>query len=330
MRYLSHAYILLLFMAGSALAQSNTIRGKVRSTNGSTVNNAIVDLRVNGGGMLGQTVTRNDGDFAFSGLEPGEYEISIQIAGYEPAIQMARIEGGMGVNYQQVVNIEVLIRPKPDSILGSTGTNFVQEVPKAARAAFEKAQEKLRDGKAQEGVELLKQAVALFADYFDAHLTLGLELFKLGQDNEALQELERARQINDREGAVYHLFGLIMLKEKKFGVAEYAFSEATRLGASNPVSRFYHGLALLEVAKSTPDQQLRSTGFADAEKELDRAIELSGGRLATAYLQRARVYESRGNYEAAARDLETYLKAEPDAENAPALREAITRLRARK
>ena len=81
--------ILLLF-AGGAAAQNNTIRGKVRSANGATVNNAIVDLRQMGGVGSGETVTRNDGDFAFSGLVAAEYELTVTVAGYEPVVQIAR------------------------------------------------------------------------------------------------------------------------------------------------------------------------------------------------------------------------------------------------
>ena len=48
------------------------------------------------------------------------------------------------------------------------------------------------------------------------------------------------------------------------------------------------------------------------------------------YRQRARIHERRGNKEAAARDLENYLKAEPEAKNAEAIRHAIAKLRGEK
>src|SRR5262245_35829494 len=87
-------FALLLVSGEPALAQNNTIRGKVRSPNGVTVNNAIVELRIGGGAMISQTVTRNDGDFAFSNLNSGEYEVAVTIAGYEPTVQMARFNQG--------------------------------------------------------------------------------------------------------------------------------------------------------------------------------------------------------------------------------------------
>src|SRR4030095_17113276 len=100
----------VLLSSGVAVAQSNTLRGKVRTANGVTVNNAIVELRLGGGAMISQTCTRNDGDFAFSNLAGGEYEVAVTIAGYEPAVQMARFNQNDRMGFSEVINIEVLIR----------------------------------------------------------------------------------------------------------------------------------------------------------------------------------------------------------------------------
>jgi len=318
----------VLILGAPTLAQSNTLRGKVRSTNGATVNNAIVELRIGGGGMLAQTVTRNDGDFAFNGLATGEYEVAVTMAGYEPAVQLARFNQSGRMDFSEVVNIEVLIKPRPDkNVLSAPGTNFVQEVPKPARLAYERAGARFREGKHEEAVLALREAIANFNDYFDAHFALGKELFREGKDGEALEELERARQINDRQDAVYYMFGLVMMKQGKFAVAEYAFREATRLNANSVLSHFYHGQALIELAVRTDDERQRNSDLSAAEKELDRAWEGSEKRLPDVYLQRARIHERRGQKEAAAVDLENYLKAVPESKNGATIRAAIAKLR---
>jgi tetratricopeptide (TPR) repeat protein len=322
--FLALAFVLLPV---TVCAQGNMLRGKVRSTNGTSLNNAIVELRQSGGGMIGQTVTRNDGNFAFSNLTPAEYEVVVLLAGFEPGLQIARFNHGERMGFQEVINVEVVLRAKPEAVLGPPGTSFIQEVPKPARAAYDKAMARLREGKADEGMLLLREAVSIFNEYFDAYFTLGRELFRTGKEAEALEALERARQINDREAAVYHTFGMVMLKQQKFAVAEYAFREATRLDTGNALSHFYRGMALVEVAVRAQDEGQRATDFTEAEKEFNRALELSEKRLAAVYLQRARIYERRGDKEAAARDLESYLKAEPEAKNSAAIREAIVTLR---
>ena len=320
----------LVLLPATVCAQGNMVRGKVRTANGTSLNNAIVELRQSGGAMIGQTVTRNDGNFAFSNLRPAEYEVTVLLAGYEPGLQIARFNHGERMGFQEVVNVEVILRPKPEAALGPPGTSFVQEVPKPARAAYDKAMAKIREGKSDEAVLLLREAITIFNEYFDANFSLGRELFRAGKDAEALEALERARQINDREAAVYHTFGLVMMKQQKFAVAEYAFSEATRLASGNALSHFYRGMALIEVAVRSQDERRRATELAEAEKEFDRALELSDKRLAAVYLQRARVYERLGDKEAAARDLESYLKAEPEAKNSATIREAIVKLRGSK
>ena len=318
---------ILLLLAGGAAAQNNTIKGKVRSSNGATVNNAIVELRQNGGMGTGETVTRNDGDFAFSGLVAAEYELTVTIAGYEPAVQLARFNQMDRMDLPQVLNVEVIIRAKQDLVLSAPGTSFAQDVPKPARAAFDKGIAKLREAKSDEAIALLREAISLFNDYFNANFQLGAELYRRGSLEGALQALERARQINDRDAAVYHWFGLVMVKQQKFGVAEYAFGEAVRLNGTDTASHFYRGLMQIELAKQMADKAQRAAELARADQEMNRAWELSEKRLTGVYRQRARIDEMRGDREAAARELESYLKAEPNARDAGAVREWIARLR---
>jgi hypothetical protein len=319
----------LLLCAAAAAAQNNTIKGKVRALDGVTVNNAIVELRQRSGGVIGQTVTRNDGDFAFSSLVAGEYELAVNIAGYDPVVQMVRFTQMDRMDFTQTLNVEVIIRARQEPTFGPPGTSFVQDVPKPARAAYDKAVAKLREGKPEEAIPLLREAINLFADYFHANFQLGIELYRANKLDDALQVLERARQINDREGAVFHWFGMVMIKQRKFGVADYAFREAIRLNATDTASHFYRGLVLIEIARQLGSRPERAKELGEAEGELTRAWELSQKRLTAVYRQRARISEMRGDREAAARELESFLKAEPNAKDADAVREMILKLRAK-
>ena len=285
--------------------------------------------------MIGQTFTRNDGDFYFMRLSPGEYEVLVTMSGYEPAAQRVELRDSMRVNtasdaISEVVTIEIILRPRAESVLAPPGTSFAQEVPKAARAAYEKGIAKIREIKSDEGIALLREAIAEFGDYFDAHLALGLEFYRIGKDREALEALERARQINDKGAVVYYTFGMVMVREQKFRAAEYAFGKAAELNDGHINAHFNHAVALIEVSLRTKDKAEIEKALADADRELDRAWELSGKKLHTVFLQRARIHEERGDKEAAARELEKYLKAEPDAKNGAVIKEAIAKLREKK
>lgn len=331
--FLIIAAVLLLPVTG--LAQNGMIRGKVRTSNGSTVNDALVELRQETGGML-QVTTRTDGDFAFPGLRPGNYEVVVHLAGYEPVSQMVKLESTtfMGRpnpdNPGEIVTVEIRIRPQSDASLGTPGTTFVQDVPRPAREAYEKGIARLREGKSGEGLALLREATEKFNHYFDAHFALGCEYYRLGKDAEALESLEQARLINERGAGVYYMFGMIMAKQQKYRVAEYGFGKAVELNASNPLAHFNHGVALLEIALRATDASEIKTSLTQADKELNKAWELSNKRMSTIYIQRARIQEKRGDNEAAARELESYLKAEPNAGNAVSVKESINRLREKK
>lgn len=330
---LAIAALLLLPMAG--FAQNSLLRGKVRGSDGAVVNNATVELRGSNGALIGQAFTRNDGDFSFSRLRAGEYEVHVTMSGYEPSMQLVELRDSMMVNtasdaISEVVTIEVLLRPRAELALSRPATNFAQDVPKAARAAYLKGISKLREGKSDAGIASLREATAEFGAYFDAHLALGFEFYRLGKDSDALEALERARQINDKEAVVYYTFGMVMVRQQKFRAAEYAFGKAAELSDSHVNAHFNHAVALIEVALRTKEPSEVKTALANADRELDRAWDLSGKRLNTVFLQRARVHEERGDNQAAARALEDYLKAEPNATDAAGVKQAVAKLRDKK
>jgi Tfp pilus assembly protein PilF len=325
--------VALLLLPITGLAQNSMIRGKVRTSDGGTVNNAIVELRESTGGVIGQYLTRNDGDFTFMRLGAGQFEVLVTMAGYETAREIVEVRGILNNSpavVGEVITVDVMLQPRRDSALGPPGTSFVQDVPKAARAAYEKGMAKIREGKREEGIVFLRDATAQYNDYFDAHYALGSEFYRLGKDTEALEALERARQINDRGAAVYYTFGMVMVRQQKFRAAEYAFGKAAELSDNSVSAHFNHAVCLIELALRSADATHVKDLLAQADRELDRAWDLSGKHLNTVFLQRARVHQERGNREAAASELENYLKAEPGAKNAPAIREAIRKLREKK
>lgn len=317
---------LVLVLSGTVAAQQGTIQGKVRAPSGATLTNVIVELWQSGSN-LGQTVTTNDGDFYFTGLIPGNFELVIQHPGYQRITERVSFRLPGNTSQREVVVVEITLRPvASETATAPPGTTFVQDVPPAAREAFEKGISKIKEGKPTEGISWLRQAIELFPDYFNAHFALGTELSKTDQMQAALEALERARQINDRDARVYHLFGILMARQQKFMVAEYAFREAIKRDPVNAQARFSHALTLIELAlrESAPSQ--RKLKLGEAERDLNQAFELSDKKLAAVYLQLGRIYELRGERKLAASALETYLKLRPDDKNASAIREAIAKL----
>src|SRR5262245_28129202 len=152
----------IFLLPATANSQSNVILGKVRSSGGQSLNNAIVELRRGGGGILSQTVTRNDGDFSFGSLATGEYEVAVTLSGFESAVELVRFKLPPGMATVETLRVEILLKPKVDQFLATPGVNFVQEVPRAARSAFERGISRLREGKSADGIALLREATGLY------------------------------------------------------------------------------------------------------------------------------------------------------------------------
>jgi Tfp pilus assembly protein PilF len=320
-------------------APGGVIRGKVRASSGEALSQALVELWRNGI-KAAQTVTTAEGDFSFAGLAPANYKIIAQHDSYQTAVQIVALQitrdskgghpaqGGKPERRTNIVSVEITLKPSP--LLPATLTHhliFKPDAPFGARLAYEEALLRFKSQKTDEAIRKLKEAVTLFPDYFDAQFTLAVELSKLNQTEASIAALEQARRINDRDERVYRLFGMLMAQERKFAVAEYAFRQAIQRDASQAESYFFHAITLIEIAIAEKDAALRQANFDTAERELQKALELSGKKMAKVYLQLARVYEYRGQRPAAANALETYLKLQPDDKNVTAIRAAIARLR---
>src|SRR3989442_3682916 len=111
----------LLLLPIVAYAQNSMVRGKVRASDGTALNSAIVELRESGGALVGQILTQNDGDFTFGRLGAGAYEVIVTMSGYLPEKEVVEIRGSRRQLPPDLVNetvtVEVILRPRPDSPL---------------------------------------------------------------------------------------------------------------------------------------------------------------------------------------------------------------------
>lgn len=327
--------LLLVFMVVAfARPQGNRIRGKVRASSGANIPNAIVTLQTGNGLPINQTVTNNEGDFFFSGLTDNGYLVIASASGYENGstlVEFVKDAGPEDPGELRVIEV-VLTRPGSEPVPPATST-FTQNVPKAAQAAFDRGVALSKEGKSQESIAALQEAVKIFPDYFNARLALATELTRQQRLEEAIAELEQARRVNSKDGRVYQAFGLVLTKQKKFVIAAAVFGEAFRLNPRDPNILVMRAGALIDHAsmidpsKSKEAEAERSRSFQMAERDLMKAFDLSGRKLAPIHLQMARIYEKQGKRAQAADELEQYLRLAPDDKNAPAMRDAIKKLR---
>jgi len=317
--------------AADASAQGHSIRGKIRTPSGMTVPRLPVSLESGNGALIDQTVANNEGDFFFSNLADSSYLVTISSPDYNPALERVEFVRSVGPGEQgETRTIEITLTGRGGVRPPRAGLNFVQDVPKAARDAYDLSLKLSRDGRAPESLAALREAVKLFPDYFDARFLLASEYLKQGKLPEAITELNEAQRVNPKDDRVWHAFGVVLMQQRKFAVAARIFAEAARLSPSDPQYPLLAGTALIEQAVliDPAKTEERNYAFTEAEKSLARAYQLSDRKLPAVHLQLARLHEKRGDRARAADELEKYLRQTPDPKNAAAIREAIKTLRA--
>ena len=335
-RKMSLCFLVLLMFFMSAVnvfAQGHSVRGKVRNAAGTSIPRATVVIERNGA-TIDQTVTNNEGDFFFSGLTDTSYTVIASAADYNPgreSVEFVRPTGPTSPGETRTIEITLaskeIVRPP------RAGLNFVQDVPKAARDAFDSGVRLTRAKRREEAIASYETALKHYPDYFDAHFVLATELAAAGRLQEAITHLEAARKVNPKDDRVYDLFARIMIQQRKYAVAARIYAEAERLSPTDPQYPLSRGTAFIDQAsmidpsKSTAAADERSYALAEAEKALKQAQLLGSRRLPEVHLQLARLYEKRGEQGRAADELEQYLRKNPGAPNAAAIREAIKQLR---
>lgn len=328
-------FVLFLGTSVTTLAQQgHTIRGKVRNAGGGNISNATVLLERNGA-MINQTVTNNEGDFLFFGLTDTSYEVLVSLPDYNPARETVLFVRDVGPGDPgESRTVEITLTRKEGVRPPRAGLNFVQDIPKAAKDAFESGSRFAREKRRDDAIAALENAIKIFPNYFDARLLLANELAAEGRYGDAIIHLDKARSVNDKDDRVYDLFARILMQQGKYAVAARIFGEAARLNPTEPQYLLTQGTAFIEQAslidpsKSQAAADERKYALDEAEKALKQAQQRGSAKAAEIHRQLARLYERKGDRVRAASELEQYLKANPGDPNAAAIREAIKKLRA--
>lgn len=327
------ALFLLAFLACSSLASAQSVlTGRVITPSGTQPTSPVrVKLTFNGR-AINETFTDLSGRFSFPGVSRGVYQLTAEGDGinFETTTVSAEISAfGAPQSFTQDIQLRP-IKHKPTTQPGVVNA-FTQNVPAAAKQALDLGVKLLGEGKVEPAVEYMRKAIKIFPDYFDAHLQLGNVFLKTEQLNEAIAELDLARQVNPNDERTYQSFGLLLMKQRNFAMAVAIFAEAARLNPENPMNSVMKATALIHQAalapESAPATENRSYLLGRAEVALAQAADLSENKLKPDTMTMALFYELKGEPERAAAELEAYLKKTPQMKNSAALQNEIKRLR---
>jgi tetratricopeptide (TPR) repeat protein len=181
-----------------------------------------------------------------------------------------------------------------------------------AHAAFDKGSQMLEKGDTVGSIAYLQQAIAQYPEHYKAYYDLGVAHFRLAHLPEAEQAFQKAIDLTKGNFAPPQLgLGAILCQKSDFPEAERLLQRALELEPGSAVGKYYLGWA-----------QYGLNHLIEAERSLEQAL-IRRANFADAYILLTRIHLRQHNLPAASKDLESYLKIEPQKEQARALAEHI-------
>jgi len=281
----------------------NRIEGRITNESSMPVYNAYVELYNNLGSIAGRQRSSAQGTFSFRGMGPGRYTITIKPFGTNLREDSREIEVNNQAARSDTVIVDFRLRKDnrfDSDDIGIVGTVFAQETPPDARRLFNSGVEDF-GSKREKAITQFEEAVKLFPTYFDALLALGKAHILGAAYEKGYPFLLRALDVNVKCSDCYFSLGIAFYKLNEISAGVKAAEAAIQLRPQSPAAHL-----LLGMLYRTNSELNR------AERSLLMAKSLSKEENSEIHWQLSLVYNRLNRNSEAARELEAYLRAEPD------------------
>lgn len=316
---LALACLALLLAAAPARAQgSSTLEGRVVLPSGAQPAQPVRVTLTMSGRRLHETFTDLGGRFNFSALGAGTYRLTAEGDGRDFETTSVEVEiaafGGGG----QSVTQNIYLRPKAGAAVPPAASVAAEEidpdVPDAAKEKFRQGVKSAAEGKAEQAVRALQDAVKAHAHFYAANMALAEQLSKLRRYEEALAAYRRASELKPDRSDPYVGVGVTLVTQGRYEEGIRMLRGVVAVDKNLPAPYLSLGYA-----------EMQTGDYEAAREHLLRALELGRPSLARVYL--ANVYEQTGRYAEAVAQLEAYLKENPGSPQSDAVRAAVDKLR---
>ncbi|MGI9107986.1 MAG: tetratricopeptide repeat protein [Pyrinomonadaceae bacterium] len=309
------ACLLLLLAAASVGAQgANTLDGRAVLPNGGQPPNSVRVTLTIGGRRIQETFTDAGGRFYFTGLAPGRYRLTAE--GDGATFETTSVYIDISALQPSTQNLTLLARRVTTAAAPAVVSveELDSNVPAPAREKYQKALKRADDDKPEQVAKLLAEAVREHPGFYAAHLALGEQYAKLQRYDEALTSYRRASQLKPDRSEAYVGIGVTLVNQKRYDEGILLLRRIVELDANLAAPYLSLGYA-----------EMMTGNYPAAEKYLLRADEL--GKPAIVHIYLANVYEQIDKPAKAIEHLQTYLKTNPQSQNAESVRVAIEKLR---
>jgi Flp pilus assembly protein TadD len=262
-------------------------------------------------------VTNGTGNFAFRGLPTGSYTITIdkekEFEPFSQTVDLRQFRGGPPQLF--TMTIRLVMKARPDVKPAVLNAEFAN-VPAKAQEYYFEAVELSRKGDFEGAIVQLQLAINVHPTFMNAYNELGVQYLRTYKLQDADDAFQQALKLEPDSYSPMVNRGIANVMMKRYGEAVPILRKAVVKNVESAVGHYFLGQALANLGL-----------FADAEKELLKAVELGEGKMQEAHRILAVIYTQRGETRKAVENLETYLQLKPTAPDAERLRQKLQQLR---
>jgi tetratricopeptide (TPR) repeat protein len=260
-----------------------------------------------GGGVVDSMDTDSGGRFRFANLQRGYYKVIVNAPGFKPL--------------QQDADLQVVFRAYLVFELSAERPGTVTLIDVIDARASAEAREELIRGRAalskksyEESVAHLQRAIALYPEFYEAHLLLGTALMDQREWKKAEGAFQRAAELKAGSAAAIILLGEVYWRQKRYEEAEKTLLDGLKLDDKSwhgyfTLGRLYWDLG--NIAKSGP--------------AVGRTLQLKPD-FAEAHLLAGNILLKVNQQERGLAEYQEYLRLEPKGEFAAQTRELVQKL----
>ena len=319
---LSLLIVLSVAFAGAALAQRDDvmapgsvyeISGQVRSVDNKTIENVMIRIETASGALVDQGTADSMGRFRFTRMRSGQYKVSASAVGVVSQPQSVDLS-------RASPRVHVLLQLIPESpTFASRGTKRAgvidARVPAEAQAAMEKGRAALAENKTDAAISHFRNALKIYPDFFDAHLSLAQLYMDAQQWEKAEAGFREGLRINPQSVPAMVSLGEVYRREKKYEDGAKILEQALKIDNNSWESNFTLGRIHWELKD-----------MVKAGKYVARSIELQPN-VAEAHLLAGNIFIRAGLPVNAIVEYEEYLRLAPKGEFAAQTQVLVDKLK---
>ena len=291
---------------------SSSINGRIYFPSGRRTDESL-KVKLESVNSSGRTVfSDSNGSFSFRNLEPGSYRITIDGGEHYESVQetvliddtRSKIFGSSQVprNY----TLPIYLQPKR-TVSGDSKPNVINAalagVPKVAANLYSEGVKLAQQGETEKAAAKFREALVSYPQFGLAMNELGVQYLKLGQPERAVDVLKNAAALSPEAVTPRLNYGAALLSLRRYDDAEAEFREVLKKDDSSAAAHFYLGLTLVGTSRGGKPRR-----YDEAQRELNRVVELGGVHVGRAYYSLAGIYWDERKFDKAADSLERFLK----------------------